>query len=143
MTKKKETEINKLQNQLARALADYDNLRKRTEVEKEAWTKFSSEMVLVKLLPVLDILENAQRHLNDQGLGLSIGEFKRILGEEGLEEVSPKANDNFDPRIHEAVESLEGGKKGKVSELVLGGWRFRDGKVIRVAKVKVYGERRS
>lgn len=139
--RKKEGELNKLKDQLARALADYDNLRKRTEAEREVWTKFSAEKVLIKLLPTLDILESAQKHLNDHGLGLAISEFKKIFSEEGLVEIKPKEDDNFDPKVHEAVESVSGGKKGKVNELVLAGWRFEDGKVIRPAKVKVYGEK--
>ena len=139
--KKVKSETEQLKNQLVRALADYDNLRKRTEAEREVWTKFSAEKVLIKLLPSLDILESAQKHLNDQGLTLAISEFKKVLLAEGLTEVKPAKNDNFDPRLHEAVESVAGGKKGKISETVLSGWKFEDGKVVRPAKVKVYGEK--
>ncbi|MBI2066210.1 nucleotide exchange factor GrpE [Candidatus Woesebacteria bacterium] len=139
--RKAKGEAEKLKNQLARALADYDNLRKRTEAEREIWAKFSAEEVLIKLLPTLDIFESAQKHLNDHGLGLAIGEFKKVLLEEGLVEIKLKEGDSFDPKVHEAVESVSGGKRGKVSELVLAGWRFEDGKVIRPAKVKVYGEK--
>ena len=139
--KKIKSETEQLKNQLVRALADYDNLRKRTEAEREVWTKFSAEKVLIKLLPSLDILESAQKHLNDHGLTLAISEFKKVLLEEGLTEVKPAKNDNFDPRLHEAVESVAGWKKGKISETVLSGWKFEDGKVVRPAKVKVYGEK--
>lgn len=135
--KRAKSETEQLKNQLARTLADYDNLRKRTEAEKEFWTKFLAEKVLIKLLPTLDVLESAQKHLNDQGLALAVSEFKKVLFEEGLVEISPAKNDNFDPKVHEAVESVSGAKKGKISETVLPGWRFEDGKVIRPAKVKV------
>ena len=134
-------ETEQLKNQLARALADYDNLRKRTEAEREIWAKFSAEEILIKLLPTLDIFESAQRHLNDHGLGLAIGEFKKVLSEESLVEIKPKEGDSFDPKVHEAVESVSGGKKGKVAETVIPGWKFEDGKVVRPAKVKVYGEK--
>lgn len=129
-----------IQAQLARALADYDNLRKRGEAEKEIWVKFSSERILAKLLPILDMLESAQGHLKDSGLAISLGEFRKILEEEGLEEIKPKLKDAFDHRIHEVVESIEGGKdkKGQIAETVLSGWRFANGgPVIRYAKVKV------
>lgn len=139
--KRAKSETEQLKNQLARALADYDNLRKRTEAEKEVWTKFSAEKVLIKLLPTLDILESAQKHLNDQGLALAISEFKKVLLEEGLVEISPVKNAYFDPKVHEAVESVGGGKKGKISETLLPGWKFEDGKVVRPAKVKVFGEK--
>ncbi|MBI4153562.1 nucleotide exchange factor GrpE [Candidatus Woesebacteria bacterium] len=130
-----------LKAQLARALADYDNLRKRTEMERGEFEKITSLGLILKLLSVLDILELAQTHLNDHGLGLAVSEFKRVFAEEGLTEIRPNQNEAFDPKIHEAVESVHGGKKGKVAGLVLPGWKFEDGKVIRVAKVKVYGEK--
>lgn len=128
-----------IQAQLARALADYDNLRKRGEAEKEIWVKFSSERILTKLLPVLDMLESAQGHLKDSGLAISLGEFRKILQEERLEEIKPKPKDAFDHKIHEVVESIEGGKdrSGKIAETVLSGWKFAGGPVIRYAKVKV------
>lgn len=131
------------QARLARALADYDNLRKRSEAEKEIWVKFSSERILNKLLPILDMLESAQGHLKDNGLAISLGEFRKILQEEGLEEINPKPKDAFDHKIHEVVESIEGGKdkKGQIAETVLSGWRFAGGPIIRFAKVKVFGDK--
>ena len=126
-----------IQAQLARALADYDNLRKRGEAEKEIWVKFSSERILTKLLPILDMLESAQGHLKDSGLAIGLTEFRKILQEEGLEEIKPKPGDAFDHKVHEVVESIEGAKekKGQIAETVLSGWRFVDGPVIRFAKI--------
>jgi molecular chaperone GrpE len=133
-----------LRNQLARALADYDNLRKRVEVERETWIAFSSERILIKIIPILDALESAQEHLKDQGLAIAIGEFKNVLEEEDIEEIKPKVGDKFNENIHEAVEAVGDGQKGYIAELVLTGWKFKasgpEGKVIRYAKVKVYGE---
>lgn len=126
-----------IQMQLVRALADYDNLRKRGEVEKEIWLKFSTERVLTKLLPILDMLESAQGHLKDSGLAIGLTEFRKIIEEEGLEEIKPKPGDAFDHKVHEVVESIEGAKekKGQIAETVLSGWRFVGGPVIRFAKV--------
>ena len=135
---KKDNEVGVLKNQLARALADYDNLRKRTEDERQLWVKFSAERVLIKLIPVLDMLASAQEHLKDSGLAIAVGEFKKVLSEEGIEEIVPRKGDPFNPQLHEALESVGGGKKGQIAELVLTGWRFTDGKIIRPAKVKVY-----
>jgi len=143
-------ELSMAKHQLARTLADYDNLRKRTEAEKELWASFSAEKVLIKLIPVLDMLESAQKHTQDSGLAIAIGEFRKIFAEEGIEEIVPKPGDIFDPELNEAVESVSGGKKGHVSEVLLSGWRFLGEKglpagrqVIRPAKVKVYGEKTS
>lgn len=138
-SKSDESEI--LKAQLARALADYDNLRKRTEREREELGQVVSLGLILRLLAVLDGFESAQNHLKDAGLAIAIGEFKKVLDEEGLEEIRPKTGDKFDPTIHEAVESVLGGERGKIVGLVLPGWRFGEGKVVRPAKVKVYGEK--
>ncbi|OGM27675.1 nucleotide exchange factor GrpE [Candidatus Woesebacteria bacterium RIFCSPHIGHO2_01_FULL_39_28] len=133
-----------LKDQLARALADYDNLRKRSEKEKEVWIKFSAEAILVKLLTIFDILESVQKHLKDQGLAIAIIELRKIFEEEGLEEIDTKGN--FDENKHEVVETIEGREKGKITEVVLTGWKFKDEtdlsagrQVVRHAKVKVIG----
>ncbi len=137
---KKIKEIDLLKDQLARALADYDNLRKRAEAEKLSWAKFASQGILIKLLPVLDILESANLHLKDKGLEMALLEFRKVLEEEGLVEVDPKKGQAFDPSDQEAVESISGGKKGTVAEVILPGWKFVDGPVVRVAKVNVFGK---
>ena len=88
-------------------------------------------------MPVLDNIENAQEHLGDSGLAICIGEFKRVLSEEGLNEIDPKIGDELDENTMEAIEVVEGTEDNKVSEVVLAGWKFNDGQVIRHAKVKV------
>jgi len=133
MVKAKKTDA--LKDQLARALADYDNLRKRTETEKSLWLIFAKQELLLKLLPVLDTLEIAQKHLKDEGLQMAIGQFQNIFQEEGIVEIE---SGKFDAKIHEAVETLTGGEKEKVAEVISKGYKFKDGPVIRPAKVKVY-----
>lgn len=131
------SEVNELKGQLARALADYDNLRKRTEVDRAQSQKNASLNIVLKLLPTLDILESAQKHLMDQGLAIAINEFKNVLKEEGIEEI--KSSGKFDEALHEAVELVTGGKEGDIAEVIMPGYKFIDGLVIRHAKVKVYG----
>ncbi|HLE49256.1 MAG TPA: nucleotide exchange factor GrpE [Patescibacteria group bacterium] len=133
-------ELEHLKNQLTRALADYDNLRKRIEIEKEIWVKYSGERIISQLLPVLDMFEAALAHTQDQGLGIAVSEFKKVFYEEGLKEIKPDKGTDFDEAIHEAVESVEGGEDGKIAELVLTGWMYEDGRVVRYAKVKVFGK---
>ena len=133
--KVKNKELDVVKNQLARALADYDNLRKRTETEKSVWLKFAKQDLLIRLLPVLDTLEAAQKHLKDQGLELTISQFQEILKEEGIEEIREQ---QFDANLHEVVDTLAGGEKDRVAEMLLKGYKFNDGTVLRHAKVRVY-----
>ena len=130
-------ELETVKGMLARALADYDNLSKRVDRERSDFGKMASVGVIIKLLPVLDNLEAAQVHLKDQGLAISIGEFKRVLSEEGLTEVRPNVGDEFNENEMEAIEVVAGESDNRIVEVVLTGWKFNDGIVVRHAKVKV------
>lgn len=127
-----------LKGQLARTLADYDNLVKRVEREREDLQKVVSLSIILKLLAVLDGLENAQKHLADQGLAISIGEFINVLKDEGLTVINPNMGDEFDENEMEAIEVVDGnGDNNTIAEVVLPGWKYSDGSVVRHAKVKV------
>lgn len=127
-----------LKNQLARALADYDNLRKRVEREKEDWEKLASLKFILRFLPILDNLRAAQNHLKDAGLAITIGELENLLKDEGIEEIKPNKGDNFDHNLYEVTEVVENCKEeNKIEEVLLSGWKFKEGLVIRHAKVKV------
>jgi molecular chaperone GrpE len=136
-TKLKNIEMDLLKSQLVRALADYDNLIKRVEREKNDIEKLVSLRLILRLLTVLDGLESAQEHLKDQGLAISLGEFKQILNEEGLTEIRPKVGDQFDQETMEVVEVAAGENDNSIAEIVLVGWKYSEGSVVRHAKVKV------
>jgi molecular chaperone GrpE len=136
-TKTSGKELEKVKNQLIRALADYDNLRKRIEREREGIEKIASVRFAVKMLTIFDMIEEAQRHLKDSGIALTLEEFKKILETEGIEKIEVGQGDKFDEEICEAVEVVKNGKDGKIVEVVLTGWKFSDGPVIRPIKVKV------
>lgn len=140
MKKKHIDETIELKNQLARALADYDNLRKRSQQAEEEIVKFANLKLIIKLLPVLDMLYDAQKHLNDSGLAICINEFEDVFVQEEVEKIDVKVNDKFDEKIHEAIETKEGkaDQKGKIESIALVGWRYKAGPVIRHAKVVVY-----
>lgn len=132
------TKKNNYKESLARVLADYDNFKKRTETERAMWVEFSSERLLIKLIPVLDNFEAALKHTADQGLGIAVAEFTKVFAEEGLEPIEPKAGDDYNHELHEVVETVKGGKSNKIAETLLKGWKYKTGKVVRFAKVKVW-----
>lgn len=141
--KRKKLIVNKtdeLKNQLARALADYDNLRKRVDREKDALEKIVSAKFIIRILPIFDMLEEAQKHVKDAGIAMVIEEFGKILKEEGIERIEVQKGDRFNENAHEAIEAVSGGRKGEIAEEVLSGWKFQEGPVIRPARVKVYNK---
>jgi len=131
----RDQQIEELTNSWKRALADYQNLVRRYEIEKKDFVAFANANLILKLLTVLDHLEKAQEHLQDEGLALAIKQFKAVLTEEGLEEIEALGKE-FNPEEMEAIEITEGEKSGQVTEVLMKGYRLK-GKVIRVAKVKV------
>ena len=138
MKKKGELQANELKTQLARALADYDNLRKRVEREKEEFEKYANLKLAIKLLPLLDVLRQAQKHIGDPGIAITITQFEDALKSEGIEEIKVNPGEDFNPQLQEAIEVVDDGKgKAKVKEVALTGWRFTGGLVIRHARVKV------
>jgi molecular chaperone GrpE (heat shock protein) len=108
-------ELEMVKGMLARALADYDNLSKRVERERQDLGKLASVGIIIKLLPILDNLES----------------------EEGLTEIRPEMGSKFNEEIMEAIEVVKGESDNVISEVVLVGWKFEDGTVVRHAKVKV------
>lgn len=132
-----------LKGQLARALADYDNLVKRLGREKEEIVQRATQNLVEDLLPAIDNLERASNHLNDNGLNMAIVQIKQILVQYGVEEVSTNPGEKFDSNLHEAVEIIEGAQNqnGTIAEVLARGWRWQNGMVIRPAKVKVYKEK--
>ncbi|MEK7581690.1 MAG: nucleotide exchange factor GrpE [Patescibacteria group bacterium] len=133
--KQKNTSQEELENQLKRTLADYQNLERRIEEERKLLSKLSAALLIEKLLPVLDNIENAQKHLSDQGLELVIKQFKETLQSEGVEEINAQGQE-FDPRFHEAIDAQAGETDNKVARVVTKGYKIED-KVLRPAKVIV------
>lgn len=128
-----------LKSQLARTLADYDNLRKRVEEERKVWGKVADSKAALKLLPVLDMLNDSQNHLQDPGIAIIIKVFEDSLNDLGIEKIAVKVGDKFDPEIEEVIETLSGGEDGAIGEINLTGWKLKDEDfIVRPAKVKVY-----
>lgn len=131
---KKSEEVENLENQLKRALADYQNLEKRVMEDKSSWIKAANKDLLLKLLPGLDSLLLADIHTQDSGVKLSIKHFLDILEQAGVEKIQTE-NADFNPNLMEAV-STAPGDEGKVIEETRTGYTLY-GQVLRPAQVIV------
>ena len=132
---KKDQNHQELEERLKRTMADYQNLERRIEEERKLLSKLSALLLVEKLLPVLDNLENAQAHLDDEGLEMVIKQFKEILTQEGVEEIEA-IGQQFDPSEHEAIETQTGEDDNIVARVLAKGYKIED-KVIRPARVVV------
>lgn len=129
-----DSELENHENQLKRALADYQNLEKRIASEKSEWIRISNKDLLLRLLPGLDSLLLAQKHTQDEGVKVSIKHFLDILEAEGVTKIETIGKD-FDPKLMEAV-STKQGEEGKVLEELRAGYTIYDS-VLRPAQVIV------
>ncbi len=136
--KEKQTKIEEVKSQLIRALADYDNLKKRIERETPRLGNLANARLVKNLLPAFDMLETAEKHTKDSGLAIAIEELKKGLEKEDIVQIKPKKGDKFDENMHEAVEAVKvkNQKKGDIIKTVLTGWKVGEN-IIRPAKVVV------
>jgi molecular chaperone GrpE len=132
--KKLEEDLKKLDELRLRALADYQNLERRTEEEKKDFAQYANSELILKILPGLDSLEKAQIHLKDPGLDLAIKQLSDGLKEAGVAEVETLGVE-FNPRDMECLELVEG-EEGFVIDEARKGYKLGD-KVIRTALVRV------
>lgn len=97
-----------------RSQAEMENMKKRNKKDKEDWLKFSNESLIKEILPVLDNLEKALSHSNNEntvqalkeGIRLTLKGLKDTLSKSGLEEVKALGKP-FDPCFHEAVSQMD------------------------------------
>lgn len=122
------------ENKYRRALADYQNLQKRVSEERQDWIRAANKELLLRLLPVLDTLELANKHIDDQGLKVSINQFLDTLKAEGVTKIKT-VGEEFDPHLMDCV-TTEEGKENEVLEELRSGYMMND-KVLRPAQVKV------
>lgn len=104
-----EAQVKEKEEGKRRALADYDNLLRRTREERERIVKLAASDVIEKLLEPMDNLERAAEHINDQGLSMVVAQFKKVLEGEGLQEI-PTLGKPFDPEMMEATDLVDGEK---------------------------------
>ena len=129
-----EKEVEELKDSYLRSRADYENLLKRTQDDKERMIKMANEDLIGKVLGILNDLEEANSHLNDEGLAKIIEKFYILLANEGLEEINP-VDAKFDPSLHEALESISG-EANKIVRVIQKGYQLHN-KVVKPALVAV------
>lgn len=131
-----------------RALADYQNLRKQTEAEKQEFVKYANENLLSEILPAYSHLNTALVHAGnekngqnglEEGLRHVVKQFEEVLSRFGVEMIRTK-NEKFDHLTMEALDKKATSDKdmdGMVAEEMKPGF-ILNGKVIEPAKVAVW-----
>ncbi len=136
-----------LNDRLIRRLAEFENYKKRTDVEKTELFKYAAEPFILKTLTVHEDLERSLSHIDDEnidalkeGLKLVVSKFTQILEEQGVTKIDAMGKE-FDHEYHEALlqQPSKDFPPNTVVNVVEAGYMFKD-KVIKHAKVIVSQE---
>src|SRR3954464_12267483 len=126
-----------------RALADFDNFRKRVERDRVTAARGGKREIILPLLSLLDDFDRALAHVGDarssvaEGLQAVRRKFLGLLEAQGITPLR-SVGEAFDPALHEAIGTVKSDEveSGTVAEELGRGYRWGD-EVIRPARVRV------
>jgi molecular chaperone GrpE len=137
-----EAKIDELTNALARAMADLQNYKRRTEEDQAKFVKFANAELIKVLLPIIDNFDRSTEHLPDdlknnewaKGIVQIHDDFLKTLKTVGVKKIKT-IGETLNPNLHEGL--IAGpGKKDVILEELEPGYTLNDN-VIKPAKVKV------
>ena len=142
---KQQEESRKNYDHYLRALADVENIKKRTQREREEYLKYANVSFIKKLLPVIDDLHRAMDvagkskdfEVLSKGIEMTARSLDDLLKGEGLQAIDSLGK-TFDPQYHQAltVEPSDLHLENTVIEQLQTGYILHD-RVIRPSLVKV------
>jgi molecular chaperone GrpE len=145
-----QVEIERLKQELShsrdmhlRALADFDNYRKRVQREQASTAQAGKRQLVLALLDVMDDFERALSHANTTPASILAGtrvihqQLSDLLQAQGVMPYS-SVGQPFDPALHEAiaVSTTAQAPPGVVVDELRHGYRWGD-EVLRPARVRV------
>ena len=138
-------ELNKAKNDMARAYADTDNMRKRLQKETDMEKKYRFQSAALEFLPILDSMNLALTQVpeSEEAKGFAKGfemirtQLESALLNEGVKEIDAQ-DKPFDHNTMQALmqEKVDGVDSGIVVEVLQKGYMLKD-RILRPALVKV------
>ena len=142
--------IDGLNDQLLRAAAEVQNVKRRADIDVQKARHFSIESFAKDLLGVLDNLYRASESVSDEdvekdtklkaikdGVEITKKEMTNALERNNIKRISPKG-EKFNPDFHQAMSQIEqeGVEAGNVIDVMQAGYTIKD-RVLRPALVIV------
>ena len=124
---KLEKQVGDLTNQLKRALADYQNLKKRVEGEKKILTLTANLALIDSVLDIVGDMDLAiEKYTKTEadeaewlsGIKLIYNKVTLLLENQSVVAIEVKEGDEFDPEYHEAIGTVTVKEKGKENRIV-------------------------
>jgi len=132
-------------DQIIRANAEMENIKRRATRDVESARKYSVESFANDILPALDSLEQGAQAITEdtaasamkEGMELTISMLIKALEKQGMVQIDPKG-EKFDPEYHEAMTMIasEEVPGDHVIDVFQKGYQL-NGRVIRPARVVV------
>ena len=141
---KAKADVEHWKNEYYRAYADTKNLRNSLERDHKEALKYRAEGFIEELLPILDSFHMALgNEPTDPALKNYLTGFQfiyknlvNVLENEGVTEIVPEIEKDFNPATMQAVDSVEAEEAGKITKVYGKGYKLRD-RLIRPAMVQV------
>jgi len=127
------SQLTQAQSKEMRALADYQNLLRRTQEERGKLIKLIAAEVMSSLLLPIEHLSLLAQKGQDPGVKMVVDELWQVLSQQGLAEIQALGQE-FDVEQMEVVE--KSGKGTRVTQVIRPGYSL-NGQVIQHAKVVV------
>ena len=128
-----------------RQVAEFDNFRKRSQKDREEYTKYANEQLILELIDVWESLGRGLETASEsngkdkliEGMELVYKQFKDVLEKNGLTMINA-VGEKFDPYKHEAmmIAPTDECEEDTVLEEFAKGYMLNNN-VIRYSKVKV------
>lgn len=144
-----ERELKEARDGYLRLYAEFDNYKKRIQKDRAELLKYANEELLFELLPSLDNVEIALKHVDmehadpavknlAEGVSMTMRELMRALQKFGLEKVEAASGSQFNPEVHHAVSMVEREDMDEnlVVDVMRQGYMYKD-KVLRASMVSV------
>lgn len=141
-------ERDEFKDRFLRALADAENARKRSQKDRREAEQFGGSKLARDMLPVYDNMKRALDAATEdqravaagliEGIELTMRELLNVFAKHGVEVLSPRVGDRFDPKMHEAMfeAPVPGTVAGEIIQVSAEGFMLHD-RLLRPAQVGV------
>ena len=142
---KLEEKVKELEDMRVRQLAEFENVRKRSEKEKSQMFEVGAKSVIEKILPVMDNFERGLQGVPEEekdapfvkGVEMVYKQMLTAFEEMGVKPIEAVGKE-FDPNLHNAVMAVDDDslESGTVAEEMQKGYMYKES-VVRHSMVKV------
>ena len=126
-----QAQVNEWKDKYLRAHADFENVKKRLEREKNQALEYAYEKIAKDLLPIVDTLERAKEAAKEhnailEGINLTQENLLKALQKHGIEEIGTSGE--FDPNLHECIMQVQNAElnDGDIAQVLQKGYTYKE-----------------